>query len=1472
MAHGKVSANYSEALDIRAMVKDTIKTGKDIDRHIYGTNTLLHLAVENDLVDCVVKLLSSGADSNLENEEGFTARDLAIENGNQILLQVLSRRDEYTMHLQLFNRYTDVSSSASGMDQYLALSALDPESCPTDTKMVPLSIGAVYEDYIDWTDSQRCNHLQQLMDSLRNDEFELKRTIEALNSRRLRNNAKLQDLHISLRDREHALCLDVWSAIQSERHSRRALERASSEVVRVKTLLSKALDYVHYIGTVRVAPFKRVLFSSWHYGVVEITGSTLTVDDPGVCPATGFVEQSLSMSFAQKQSNSGQRSRDGRGSAIPSGADGDTDGSGTGSSYATEAMMAAHADGMSGMYASSGGDADLVASQGRCASTSIASTSMQSSSSRNKNKSFLSYSTGPVRRRLQKLQDVTANKRKISVQDIIAVEVYKEDRSLGPSYVQLELRIHYVKEGKLQHIHNLLVSPTLQRRLGDSVEGNRERLGSSSSSGSIAGSIRSTSTGSNNGAAAGLLLPAGATVLTANASRTAPGVSQKQRSVSTGAKESASTSQLDLLATHSSFLISNSAAANGGGSYSDSDTAVKAMGPGSKMNNHAEKIETVWFKLPLQSNTTTRAAAIGKKKRSIAADDGSGGPTLTFELFIAILRRVKENVHVYSVVHGVETPYQVSPAIGDSSSSSSKKTTAASSPSRASRTAVAGSPGPFYCSPNSSFRKKNASSGNLIETAISSAAAASTSSTTPVKSASAVAGSASSAAEKMKTPPVPQPLPLSSAPEMRTSSVCSSSSSCRTDSSSLSPKRNSNSATFNSRLSSSGGHSSSSYHGGSMNSSSGLTSIESLVGYTTSRSSHNSMSISASGSMSSSGSSYSTSSLAGPKGFSPRYEHKFMVDDALLEETTADIEGMEDDEDSLSRQQSQPFTDDDSSAAEEPWRFQKITRRHTEGTETLTNDPHSTASASAGGCVSASSFMKEPEPEHVDLIEPLFEGDDNTDECSNEHYVPTRHTISVTNSTDELNSTSKGLGMHGIAMPAADLLEVDIRTPSTPQRKSFSSALGTPRSQRIPSQHRQLTAAEILEDGNMPSAPALRRTGSNLSVKSNGEREQRKSADSTSSPRRSSQLSVQNPTIGEERKTGSFLSIRSSANNSSFCRKSGSADDELIRYPIKLSRLLERVRAKRSKIENKLVDLLTSREKMRECIQYLQSLRAIVDNPPTTPTRSLAKTKAPSIDKAMLLLTVYGEHINQISEGLPPSSALKMLAAPSLVSSSELKGNLNDAEEFVKIMLQVNTCALSTTAYTSNSGRYSMNEYAGFNFNGDCAVGGSISIRESFASASGRGSISSQRLAPPPPINASSPLVRRLFNDDCGTGTRSSSAVRSSVTGTTSVGGFSIPTAGTGTAGAGSGVPEFVCDPTPQMLRSPPPGYKQDFDLVMTHLEEIWNCELEAFQTVENLAQCLSQRGQTWQRLKLLREQERSMVLPTKEDLYDVEF
>lgn len=62
----------------------------------------------------------------------------------------------------------------------------------------------------------------------------------------------------------------------------------------------------------------------------------------------------------------------------------------------------------------------------------------------------------------------------------------------------------------------------------------------------------------------------------------------------------------------------------------------------------------------------------------------------------------------------------------------------------------------------------------------------------------------------------------------------------------------------------------------------------------------------------------------------------------------------------------------------------------------------------------------------------------------------------------------------------------------------------------------------------------------------------------------------------------------------------------------------------------------------------------------------------------------------------------------------------------------------------------------------------------------------------------------------------------------------------------------------------------------MRQLEDIWNCELESFETVGRLAQCLALREQTHRRYARLKHQEavatRTLVAPQQEELYDIEF
>jgi hypothetical protein len=999
-----------------------------------------------------------------------------------------------------------------------------------------------------------------LVDNLRNEEFDLKRSIDALSSRRLRNNGRLQELHRALRDREHDLCLEVWSAIQAERHSRRSLERASSDVERIKGLLKRALQYVHYRGTVRVAPYKRVFFSSWHYSLVEITGSVLVVDSPreDSSSQSGSTsdsapnspkpsDKSFSFSFGQKTrsiSRSGSGSGPGVGANRKLGEDyrvadeGETDTSNTGAGYTTEAMLAAHASGKEGSAPSHSADESSPRTAAHSSSSYSASTAEQHLRSRSKSKAFLSYTTGPVRRKLQKLHDCCTHKRSIHVQDIVAVEIYKEDRSLGAAYVQIELRIHYLKEGQVTpQAQNFFFSPVVTKSTsagGEGVEGARERLGSASSGNGSSGS-RSTSTNSASGAVAGLTTAQSTPAKSAASTNTGSG---NQRSLSAGGKSLATGgSAFDPLSFTGSAGSNQAAAPSSSSGSTGAGTSLSSL-------LSSDKLETVWLKLPLQSNTTTRAQASGKKKKSAAADDGSGGPTLTFELFISILKKVKENVRVFSVSHGVETTYRVSPAIGEATSPS--KGQRDSAPCRALKNTLPEAPHDFG-SPNrpGSF-KRNVSNGSLLD-----------------KTADL------SQLPPRHSPALPRAQPLSPMAEGRTSSVGSASSgSCRTDSGSISPKRNANSATFSSRHSSSSGHASASYHGGSMNSTSGLTSIESLVGMT--RASQASLSMSASGSMSSSGTGSYASTVSLKAASSPRYDNKLLLEGALLEETSADLEGMEDDDGAseASPMQTAQATDDETSQAEEP-RFLKLTRRHTEGTPTLNSDARSPASKV---------FATAPEQAYAQAAQDSLRGTSfcsfglggqEADEAAAAmaSEATTRHTISLADATDPDMFGAAAFsspGRLGAKQPAADDLQI---TSLSPLRPSCPISISPPvlsRNGSYTEGHRPRRASTSFDAVYPESPSAARRAEQNRAATgiATESRQQRRSSDTSSSPRAESKLLRDE---GNHSQAGSSL-VRIPSFLPS--KPTDALDEErLIRYPVKLMRMLERARNKRSKIE-----------------------------------------------------------------------------------------------------------------------------------------------------------------------------------------------------------------------------------------------------------------------------------------------------------------
>lgn len=999
------------------------------------------------------------------------------------------------------------------------------------------------------------------MDSLRNEEFDLKRTLEALDTRRIRNSGRLCELHTSLRDREHHLCLEVWAAIQAERHSRRALETASADVVHVKDLLSQALEYVHYRGVVRAAPYKKVFFNSWHRSNVEITGLALIVEPLNKCleecSTKDYFKKSFSMSFqSSKTPKSSSKTlskytKDNSegthystydtnhpGGSEAEDADGETDGSSGATSYARDAMMAAHALGRDGLPESTCGG---------------------------KNKPFISYSTGPVRRKLQKLHESGVQRRIIPVQDIIAVEVSKIDKSLGPCYVQVELRIHYFKEGQQRlTAHSLLFSPQQSATSRVSVIGadgttteTRERLMSSSSTASANGSIRSTSTNSASGAAstlaAGVVAGAGAGVL---ASPHRPlgmktqGSASKTRSISTGGASLG----------FESFSASTKNTSAGGGATSTAtvSSAAAAQVP-AIASIPPEKLDTVWFKLPMQSNTISRSVATGKSRSKTAGlDDGTEGPTLTFELFVAILRRVRDGIKIFSCSsNGVETLYRVNPAFGDvpPSKSSSTSTAAAVATSESAMATEIASPSP-------GMHRKVSSSGNLCGELGAGVYSQPLATASPQRTHGKSAASLRSGDKSEDT--------YGYGGDLRSYSPKRSTSSTSTAAARLSSSCNSTSSSYPT----------SSYQGGSMNSASGLTSIESLVGITSLRgngSSRTSLSASTStsASMSSSSTSYNTASSLSMKGGSsnsPRFEYKYLGDDTVQEETTADLQDMNDDDDegafsdfSMPRVVSQQALNDeqDDDDKEAPRRFLKLTRRATEGDQALSKGPSFHAGSSSS---SAAAQYLDGESEdirgasfssfRVDLSDPGMCGSALLVEDCDYDVATTRHTISSYTIPAQMNSTSRNSSSrHLLASVAAGAAATSGAAqgsaPGSPRhRNSFScdTAVAT----TVAAHSSKENLLDNVDSQKCFSAPIvpLRRTDSRTSV------EARNSAFAAQSAKRGTADTNTSTCAGLSKKHGSSATM---------------APEDMIRYPAKLARLLEKTRSKRSKIQSRCV-------------------------------------------------------------------------------------------------------------------------------------------------------------------------------------------------------------------------------------------------------------------------------------------------------------
>lgn len=137
--------------------------GISLDAKFNEGNTLLHFAVALDMYDQVVYLLEAGANYLITNKEGLSPRDIALEAGNQRVLCLFRRESWYRLYTHAGNEnYNPDKDSREHNAQVLSQIAQPAVGFADLSYSFWINNGfvGVSENFLDWTDSQICTHLQ----------------------------------------------------------------------------------------------------------------------------------------------------------------------------------------------------------------------------------------------------------------------------------------------------------------------------------------------------------------------------------------------------------------------------------------------------------------------------------------------------------------------------------------------------------------------------------------------------------------------------------------------------------------------------------------------------------------------------------------------------------------------------------------------------------------------------------------------------------------------------------------------------------------------------------------------------------------------------------------------------------------------------------------------------------------------------------------------------------------------------------------------------------------------------------------------------------------------------------------------------------------------------------------------------------------------------------------------------------------
>jgi hypothetical protein len=243
--------------EIRLMIQNAISSGIGLDNcDLKDGNSLLHQSVKQDLQDCIVKLLSAGANPNITNARNETPYDIALETGNQIAMQLLTRREEY--YRQVFQDPDCWQVSLDG------------------TSAVFLQV--IYEDYLDWSSSTQINHLYKLVDQAKNDESKLQQKLRDLLARKSKSGENLQKLQELLKKKEIKQQLKRWETQDVVTQNAHAVDVISEDLDHTKKVLEKIRSMIYWRGYVDIRRYKGIIFQRWREASLIVTGCELVID------------------------------------------------------------------------------------------------------------------------------------------------------------------------------------------------------------------------------------------------------------------------------------------------------------------------------------------------------------------------------------------------------------------------------------------------------------------------------------------------------------------------------------------------------------------------------------------------------------------------------------------------------------------------------------------------------------------------------------------------------------------------------------------------------------------------------------------------------------------------------------------------------------------------------------------------------------------------------------------------------------------------------------------------------------------------------------------------------------------------------------------------------------------------------------------------------------------------------------------